>query len=56
MTEIVVDRAGLIHCAKVYLNEARRRRGTPFAHVLIEWAGNCRRRAMSLPKQRELFA
>jgi hypothetical protein len=42
-------------CARVYLAEARRRRGQRFAHVLLQWAANARKRAMSEPKQRDLF-
>ena len=35
-----------LHCARVYLAEARRRRNQPAFHaVLLEWAANCRRRA-----------
>ena len=34
-----------IHTARVYLREAISRRGTPFSWVLLEWAGNARRRA-----------
>lgn len=44
--------------ARVFLAEARRRRNTPFAKTLIQWARNARRRAMSLvmtPQQKELF-
>ena len=33
------------HTARVLLHESRARRGTPFAHVLLRWAGNARRRA-----------
>ena len=52
----MTDRALAIHCARVYLAEARRRRGQPFAHVLLEWAGNQRRRAAREPRQGGLFA
>lgn len=31
------------HCARVYLAEARRRRGTWFAPVLLQWAKNAGR-------------
>lgn len=44
--------------ARVFLTEARRRRNSPFAKTLIQWARNARRRSMSLvlkPKQKELF-
>ena len=44
-----------IHCARVYLAEARRRRGQKFAITLLLWAANARRRAMQEPKQRDLF-
>lgn len=49
------SRAANIHAARVYLAEARRRRGQSFAFVLLEWAGNARRRAMAATVQRELF-
>lgn len=44
-----------LHTARVYLDEARRRRGQRFVHTLLQWAANSRRRAMSEPKQRDLF-
>lgn len=44
-----------LHCASVYLAEARRRRGQRFAHVLLLWAANARKRAQNEPKQRSLF-
>lgn len=47
------ERALALHCARVYLAEARRRRGQPFAHVLLQWAGNARR--MARRGQGELF-
>jgi len=50
----VTDRESAIHCARVYLAEAKRRRGQPFALTLIRWAGNQRRRAMR--GQGRLFA
>lgn len=53
---VTESRDTLIHCARVYLAEAQRRRGTAFAHTLLEWAGNCRRRVMALPRQGTLFA
>ena len=34
-----------IYTAKVYLAEARRRRGGTFHAVLLRWAANCRLRA-----------
>jgi len=39
------------HTAKVLLNEARVRRNTPFAAVLLRWAKSARTRgrALSLP-------
>lgn len=48
-------RAQHIHSARVYLAEARRRRLQSFGFVLLEWAGNARRRAMAATVQRELF-
>lgn len=42
-------------CARVYVAEARRRRGQPFAHVLLRWAANARLRAQHEPVQRDLF-
>lgn len=46
-----------IFSARAYLAEARRRRGQPFAWVLLAWAASARRRAAALqPKvQLELF-
>jgi len=44
-----------IHCARVYIAEARRRRGHRFAFTLLLWAANARKRAMNEPKQRDLF-
>ena len=44
-----------IHIARVYIAEARRRRGQKFAVTLLLWAANARRRAMQEPKQRDLF-
>lgn len=52
------------HAARVYLNEARTRRSTPFFWKLIAWAGNARRRAtpqtaaptIQPPAQLDLFA
>lgn len=41
MTEREIDR----HCARVYLREARRRAGTWFAPVLLQWARNARNRS-----------
>jgi hypothetical protein len=41
-------RATLLQCAKVYLREARARRGSSFALVLRQWAANCRRDAAAL--------
>jgi hypothetical protein len=42
-------------CARVYIAEAKRRRGQPFAFTLLQWAANARRRAASEPKQGDLF-
>lgn len=44
-----------MHVARVYLAEARRRRGQKFAITLLLWAANARKRAMNEPKQRDLF-
>lgn len=54
------DRAANLHQARVYLREARSRAKNPkqhdFCFKLIEWAGNCRRRAMAVkPAQGDLF-
>ncbi len=38
-----------LHIARVYLAEARRRRGQKFAVTLLLWAANARRRAMQEP-------
>jgi hypothetical protein len=51
----MTERAQHIHCARVYLTEARRRRTQTFGFVLLEWAGNARRRAMAATGQGELF-
>lgn len=48
----------LRHTARVFLAEARRRKGSEFSKTLIQWARNTRRRAVSVvlkPKQWELF-
>lgn len=51
------ERADLLHCARVYLAEARRRRHTPSFHAtLLRWAANMRRRAGAAAMQRDLFA
>lgn len=44
----MTSRNDLIHCARVYLSEARRRRNQSFGFTLIAWAGNCRRKAMQI--------
>ncbi|KIP87493.1 hypothetical protein SN15_02055 [Stenotrophomonas maltophilia] len=53
------------HTARVLLQEARVRRGTPFSDVLLRWAGTARRRAeaaataaasiLADPAQQDLF-
>lgn len=44
------------HCARVYLFEARRRRGNWFAAVLLQWARNARNRSNAYrPAQGDLF-
>ena len=49
------DRATLIYIARVYLHEARARRGA-FRHVLLQWAANARRdAAAAVPRQGDLF-
>ena len=52
------ERAAAIHCARVYLREARSRAGSPaqrgFCFVLLGWAANARRRAMLAMRQRPI--
>jgi hypothetical protein len=43
-----------IHCAKVYLQEARRRREGTFHAVLLRWAANCRLRAFHFVDANEI--
>lgn len=53
-----MDRATEIMTARVYLAEARRRRGQPFSWTLLSWAANARRRASQVratPVQGGLF-
>jgi hypothetical protein len=50
-----------LHCARVYLREARIRRASQpkFAATLVEWAANARRRAAAIdarPAQMDMFA
>lgn len=49
------ERAAAIHCARVYLREARSRAGNPaqrgFCFVLLGWSANARRRAMQTMRQ-----
>jgi hypothetical protein len=47
-------RADYIHCARVYLAEARRRKGN-FGFLLLTWAGNARRLAAREPVQKGLL-
>ena len=57
------ERAAAIHCARVYLREARSRACNPaqrgFCFVLFGWAANARRRAVQAmrhqPIQGDLF-
>lgn len=49
------DREISLHCARVYIQESRRRGRTDFAWTLLRWAANSRRRAMQGPKQADLF-
>jgi hypothetical protein len=54
----MTDREINLHCARVYLREARVRRSShpQFSATLIQWAGNARRRAMAeRPAQGDLF-
>lgn len=52
------ERAAAIHCARVYLREARSRAGNPaqrgFCFVLLGWAANARRRAMQTMRQQPI--
>ena len=53
----MTERDGCLHCARVYIAEARRRRHTPSFHAtLLRWAANMRRRASANtePRQHEL--
>ena len=54
------DRASHIHTARVYLAQSKHftRRARGFSFVLLQWAGNARRRAMAVntnPVQCDLF-
>jgi len=52
------DRAYHIYSARIYLAEARSRRSRHrgFAHMLLQWAANARRRAAACkPDQADLF-
>lgn len=55
MTPAEVERM----CARAYLQEARRRRGQPFAATLLQWARNAAQRAREWrpeqPEQGDLF-
>lgn len=52
------ERAAAIHCARVYLREARSRAGNPaqrgFCFVLLGWAANSRRRAAQAMRQQPI--
>lgn len=52
------ERAAAIHCARVYLREARSRARNPaqrgFCFVLLGWAANARRRAMLAMRQQPI--
>jgi hypothetical protein len=57
-----MTRSDYIHCARVCLAEARRRRMYPqsrddrwFVHTLLAWAASDRRKAQRQPWQREMF-
>jgi hypothetical protein len=54
MKHAATERAACIHQARVYLAQARVRRGSTFHATLLKWAANARRRAM--PVQGGLFA
>jgi hypothetical protein len=52
--KVLSERDINIHTARVLLGEARNRRGAPRSHcVILEWAGNARRRAMAATEQPE---
>lgn len=46
-----MSRETAIFAARAYLAEARRRRGQPFAWVLLDWAANARRRAAAASRE-----
>ena len=52
------ERASAIHCARVYLREAKARASNPaqrgFCFVLLGWAANARRRAMQEMRQQPI--
>lgn len=57
-----MTRTDHIRTARIYLNEARSRARNPaqrgFCFVLLQWAANCRRRAMeaaNVPQQVDMF-
>jgi hypothetical protein len=58
MAAFATERERHLHLARVYLTQARtfRLRGSTFAFVLLEWAGNARRRALEPVGQLEMFA
>ncbi len=51
------ERAAYVHCARVYLREARARRDRPaMRRALLSWAAHARQQAAAArPKQYELF-
>lgn len=57
----MTERAAFIHCARVYLAQSRHftRRHRGWSFRLLEWAGQCRRRAVTcrpvMPAQGDLF-
>lgn len=57
----MTERSALIHAARVYLAQSRHfaRLHRGFSFLLLQWAGNARRRAMAtqpaLPAQGDLF-
>ena len=52
------ERTAAIHCARVYLREARQRAGNPaqrgFCFVLLGWAANARLRAAQAMRQKPM--
>lgn len=52
MIEARMDREFFIYAARVYLKEScSRRHQRAFSFVLLDWAANARRRAMTAPRK-----